>query len=385
MKRCPQCNSVETDEALKFCRVDGATLVSDSSSLGDEAGTAQLAPDASEVHTSILPHNTNANINRVTAATTVLPPQPALSATRELSKPKRRPIVVTGLVVAVIVLAMIIGAFFYLSRNHNNASQSIAVLPFENRSGNSDTDYLSDGLADSLIYRLSHMSLGMYDWQWDEAGREFKRAIELDDKNALAHLRIGICYYLATGRASEGVRETLRAVELEPLDLVNNSNLVWMYVGAGRKNEALAQARKVAELEPDFVLGRYQLGLAYLANGMYQEAIALTEKPLRSDPNDQLMLQIAGYAYARFGRHADANAVILRFREIAKTQYVVSYFIATTYAGLGEREKAFAELENGYQQHNWRMTALLKKDPLIDSLRDDARYRDLLKRMNLPE
>jgi len=583
MKRCPQCNRVETDEALKFCRVDGATLVGESSSLGDEAGTAQLAADASEVHTSILPHSTQANINRATAPTTVLTPEASLTTTSELSKPRswKRLLLAIALIAAVVSVAILVGGYFYFSRKSNTAIQSIAVLPFENRSGSSDTDYLSDGLADSLIYRLSQlpnlkvsptssvirykgketdvaqvakelevdavmsgrlvqrgddlsisvqlieartkkllwaeqyerkmsdllatqreiatsiaqklqlklagnekgitkkytnsneayqlylkgryhyakrtkedlqkaidyfqqavdldpnfalalamiadtyavmpaypylapkdafpkakaaaaralaidptlaeahtalgMSLGMYDWHWDEAEREFKRAIELDDKNSLAHLRIGICYYLATGRADEGIQETQRAIELEPLDLVSNANLIFVYIGAGRKNEALAQARKVADLEPDFVLGRYQMGLAYLDNGMYQEAIALTEKPLRSDPNDQLMLQIAGYAYAKLGRHADANAVISRFREIAKTQYVISFFISTTYAALGERDKAFAELENGYQQHDWRMAALLKKDPLIDSLRDDARYNDLLKRMNLPE
>jgi TolB-like protein len=157
MKRCPQCNRVETDEGLKFCRVDGATLVVDSSAIGSEGGTAQLgSADASEVHTSILPHRTDANINRATASTSVLPAQSPPSVRRELSKPKRRTIVVRVFVVA-IVLAAIIGGFFYFSRNNNNAIQSIAVLPFENRSGSSDTDYLSDGLADSLIYRLSQL------------------------------------------------------------------------------------------------------------------------------------------------------------------------------------------------------------------------------------
>src|SRR5688572_32133779 len=100
MKRCPQCHRVETDEALKFCRVDGATLVSDSSGLADEAGTAQLgvSPDASEVHTSILPPpSTSPEINRPTARTTVLPPQLA-ATTGALAKPKRR-----GLVIALIV------------------------------------------------------------------------------------------------------------------------------------------------------------------------------------------------------------------------------------------------------------------------------------------
>src|SRR5262245_20602820 len=126
MKRCPQCNRVEPDEALKFCRVDGATLVDDPSSFAGEAGNGQLgaSPDASEVHTSILPQRTDANINRATAPTTVLPAQPPPSVTRELSKPKRRTIVVSVLVVAVIVLATIIGGYFYFSRKNNTAIQS---------------------------------------------------------------------------------------------------------------------------------------------------------------------------------------------------------------------------------------------------------------------
>lgn len=139
------------------------------------------------------------------------------------------------------------------------------------------------------------------------------------------------------------------------------------------------------DLEPDFVLGRYQLGLAYIVNGMYQQAIDLTEKPLRADPNDQLMLQVAGYANAKLGRRNEANAAIARFREIGKTQYVMSFFIATIYAGLGEKDKAFIELEEAYRQRDWRMSALVKNEPMIESLRDDTRYKDLLKRMNLPE
>src|SRR5215831_1205766 len=159
MKRCPQCNRVETDEALKFCRVDGATLVGESSSLGDEAGTAQLAADASEVHTSILPHSTQANINRATAPTTVLTPEASLTTTSELSKPRswKRLLLAIALIAAVVSVAILVGGYFYYSRKSNTAIQSIAVLPFENRSGSSDTDYLSDGLADSLIYRLSQL------------------------------------------------------------------------------------------------------------------------------------------------------------------------------------------------------------------------------------
>jgi len=162
MKRCPQCNRFETDEALKFCRVDGATLVTDSSPIQSEAGTAQLGSQSglSEVHTSIFPHNTSANVDRVTAPTTVLPAEQPQGTSRDLGKTRNRTavfIVVALLIVVGVVSAIVIGAYFYNARKSSAAIESIAVLPFENRSGNSDTDYLSDGLADSLIFRFSQL------------------------------------------------------------------------------------------------------------------------------------------------------------------------------------------------------------------------------------
>ncbi|HZI50149.1 MAG TPA: hypothetical protein VFD75_20285 [Pyrinomonadaceae bacterium] len=161
MKRCPQCNRVETDEALKFCRVDGATLVNDSSSIGSEAGTAGLnsAPSASEVHTSILPQVTSANVNRATGPTTALPAQPAASTTVELSKPKRRKaaIIITVIVTAVVAATAALLVNFYHSKTSSAVIQSIAVMPFVNESGNADVEYLSDGMTETLIRSLSQL------------------------------------------------------------------------------------------------------------------------------------------------------------------------------------------------------------------------------------
>jgi TolB-like protein/Flp pilus assembly protein TadD len=160
MKRCPQCNRVETDEALKFCRVDGATLVSDSST-GTEAGTSQLGSpaDASEVHTSILPHNTQSNVNRATAPTTVLPPQLAASTTSEPSKPKRKTVIIVAVILTAVVAATsAVVVDSYRSRKSSGAAiQSIAVMPFVNESGNADVEYLSDGMTETLISSLSQL------------------------------------------------------------------------------------------------------------------------------------------------------------------------------------------------------------------------------------
>ncbi|MGI9166911.1 MAG: hypothetical protein ACR2G5_11110, partial [Pyrinomonadaceae bacterium] len=156
MKRCPQCNRLENDDTLGFCRTDGTALVRDSSPPGSEAGTAQLSSSsgASEIGTSILPHTTNAAITRNTGPTTVLahttPP-----TTRELTKFKRRKALI-AVAASVVVIALGIASYFVFVQRERTI-HSIAVLPFENKSGNADSEYLSDGLAESLIYRLSQL------------------------------------------------------------------------------------------------------------------------------------------------------------------------------------------------------------------------------------
>jgi TolB-like protein/Tfp pilus assembly protein PilF len=161
MKRCPQCNRVESDEALKFCRVDGATLISDSSAIGSEAGTVGLYPatNASEVHTSILPQNTSANVDRSTGPTTALPPQSTSGTTSELNTQRHRKtaIIVTVIVTAVVAATSAILVNSYRSKTSGAAIQSIAVMPFVNESGNAEIDYLSDGMTETLIRSLSQL------------------------------------------------------------------------------------------------------------------------------------------------------------------------------------------------------------------------------------
>lgn len=128
MKRCPTCNLVETDDALRFCRADGTTLISYSGPLGAEAGTVKFDSGqmSGEIETSILPHaSTVPEINRSTGPTTALPAPQLQNTTRELTKPKRRGVVFASIGLAVIVIA--VAGYFYLSRNHKTAIESIAA------------------------------------------------------------------------------------------------------------------------------------------------------------------------------------------------------------------------------------------------------------------
>src|SRR2546430_4245237 len=148
MKRCPQCNRVESDDALVYCRADGTALISDSGSFSGDAGTAKFGSGAvsTEIETSILPHTTDAAIRRGTAPTTVLPVAPASSSTRELTKPSKRKawIVMAAaiVVVTVIVSYFIVGKF--IAGKRERAVGGGGGGGGGGGSGNADSEYLSE-------------------------------------------------------------------------------------------------------------------------------------------------------------------------------------------------------------------------------------------------
>jgi len=150
MKRCPQCNRVESDDTLVFCRTDGTALVNDSLPPASEAGTVQLSSSVAptEIGTRALPHTTNAAIIRNTGPTTVLV-QPALPVTHELTKFKFRKVWIAVAIIVVTVAICMASYFVFVKRDRS--IHSIAVLPFENRSGSADSEYLSVGLVESII------------------------------------------------------------------------------------------------------------------------------------------------------------------------------------------------------------------------------------------
>jgi eukaryotic-like serine/threonine-protein kinase len=227
-------------------------------------------------------------------------------------------------------------------------------------------------------------SLAAYDWNWAESEREFKRALELNPNIASTHLDYGIYHLTSVGRFDEAISELKRAFELEPLSTIILTNLSATYVYARQNERALEQAEKAQNLEPSFVGVPNCKVFVYNATGNYSDAISLSEKLLPTDPMNQTLLWGLGYAYAKSGKRREAEEIIERFNALAKTQYVSSYYVAQIYAGLGERDKAFAELEKAFAERDWHLSRL-KVDPFTDPLRDDPRFKDLLRGMNLPE
>src|SRR5436190_2741876 len=159
MKRCPQCNRVENDDTLVYCRVDGTALVNDSS-LSSEMGTAQLGSGSipTEASTSVLPNKTAASMNRSTGPTTVLTTQ-QVGSTNALPKTRRRrTAAIVFIVTAAVAAATALFVNFYLLKKSDKPISSIAVMPFVNESRNADVEYLSDGMTETLIKSLSNLS-----------------------------------------------------------------------------------------------------------------------------------------------------------------------------------------------------------------------------------
>jgi tetratricopeptide (TPR) repeat protein len=230
-------------------------------------------------------------------------------------------------------------------------------------------------------HTVAGMIAATYDWDWVKAEREFKRSLELDPNLAITHYRYAWVYLSPMGRHDEAIAEMRRAMELEPLSLTQGANFAAVYLYARQFDKALDQAKKTYDLDPNLVTGQTWMCHSYDVNGMYSESLAISE---RAAQLNRSLLAALGYAYAKSGRREEAEAVLKQWKEIEKTKYVSNYRMAIVHAALGEKDAAFAELEKAYQEHDWFFQRL-RADPFMDPLRDDPRFKDLVRRLGLPE
>lgn len=139
-------------------------------------------------------------------------------------------------------------------------------------------------------------------------------------------------------------------------------------------------AKKTFDLDPTFISGRFWLVYAYCVNKKYAEAIDLIDAAPKDETTQRLLARFRGYAYAKSGRRSEAESVLAKHSSDPTFQWSNA---AIVFGALGEKDKAFAALERGLAAKD--DLPRMKVDPLFDDLRDDSRFKDLLKRMNLPE
>lgn len=230
----------------------------------------------------------------------------------------------------------------------------------------------------------AHVSLAFIQtnlWQWEATEREFKQSFALNPNYPTAHQWYS-GYLRDVGRLEESLAEDKRAQQLDPLSLVINANLGLGYLLNGDVNSAIEQSRKVIELNPNYASGRSILGLAYLRQGSNAEALAELSKAAEVSNRTSGVLCFLGYAEAVTGNRAGATAIIKELETAYANRQARGQDIAQIYAALGDKDQAFAWLEKDYQVRSGGLP-VIRWYPMFASLRDDARYADLLRRMNL--
>jgi TolB-like protein/Tfp pilus assembly protein PilF len=229
----------------------------------------------------------------------------------------------------------------------------------------------------------AHTSLAwmliLYDFDFERAYKEFERAIQLNPNYATAHHWYGVTLAM-TGQFDRAIAEGKRAVELDPLSLVINANLGSDYFNARRYDEAITQLRKTIEMDPRFSFARRGLGEALQASGQLNEAIAEYRKAVELD-DAPLSLAHLGQAYARAGQREEAQKILARLSEEAKSRYVRASSFAFVYLALGDKERAIDEMERAYRERDVAGAAWVKVDPMLDELRGNPRFEALVQKI----
>ena len=223
--------------------------------------------------------------------------------------------------------------------------------------------------------------LGPFDFQFDRSISEFERAIQLNPNYAMAHHWLSWAPLSALGQFDRAIAEGKRAVELDPLSLINNADLGGnVYFNSRRYDEAIAQLRKTIEIDPRFYIAHYYLGQAFQLKGQLTEAIAEYQKAVELN-DDPEALAYLGQAYARAERQDEAQKILARLTEEAKSRYVSGYAMALMFMGLGDKERAMDALERAYREGAGNDLFTIKVDPMLDDLRGQARFEALAEKI----
>ena len=223
----------------------------------------------------------------------------------------------------------------------------------------------------------AHSALGRvrlyFDWDWQAAESEFKRAIELNPNDAITREAYG-GYLRATGRLDESLTETRLAQELDPLSSLMSASVGWALFYSGRYDEAIAQFRRTQEMDPTYGNPHWGVGRSLVQKGMYKEAIAEME---RGGTNFATPLGSPGHAYALMGDKVEAERLLSEARSDPLRALDAAYI----YVGLGQNDQAFTWLQKAFEERSPWLAFSLKPDPRFYGLRSDPRFQDLLRRV----
>jgi tetratricopeptide (TPR) repeat protein len=219
------------------------------------------------------------------------------------------------------------------------------------------------------------------EWQWQEADGGFRRALDLDPNSADAHIWFAL-FLAARGDVQEAVSHARRGRTLDPLSAGVAARLGWVLILARQYDEAIRECRNSLELQKDNHAALWFLGQALVETSQHDEAIHTLERAAAVSNRSPGVLGSLAYVHARAGHRPDALRIVEQLTRRRDTTYVPAAAFVSAYVGLGDHEQAFIWLERAYHERS-NLMWVLKVDPMLDSLRDDARFADLLRRVGL--
>jgi len=222
--------------------------------------------------------------------------------------------------------------------------------------------------------------LDVFDWDFDSAGKEYRRAIELNPGYATAHQWYA-SHLIVLGRNDEAIAELKKAESLDPLSLIIRADLADFLVIAHSYDESIRESRKTIEMDPNFALAHNQLGQAYLQKQMDGDAVTELQKAVQLSGNSPTCMANLARAYVASGKRNEAAKLLSDLEKRSSSVYSHASEIAVIYIALGNSDQAMNWLEKSYDQR-FNPSVLLR--PGFDPLRSDPRFEGLLRRIGIP-
>jgi len=235
---------------------------------------------------------------------------------------------------------------------------------------------LDDTLSEA---HASLASLGMFDWDWQSAEKEFRRAIKLNPGYATAHQWFAWNLNLQ-GRQSEAIAEMRKAESLDPLSLIISADMADVLFVARLYDESIQQSRKTLGMDPNFAVARFELGQAYLEKHMYEEAVAELQKAVQLSGGNPTFVATLARAYVVSVKRSEAVKLLDVLKKRSSTGFSNASEIAMIYASMGDNDQAMNWLDKGFDER-FNPGVLLR--PGFDPLRSDPRFQNLLHRVGL--
>ncbi|HEX5005422.1 MAG TPA: protein kinase [Gemmatimonadales bacterium] len=221
----------------------------------------------------------------------------------------------------------------------------------------------------------------LYDWDWAEAERRFRLALQLKP-GYMPALIWSSYFYGILGRHGEGIQAARRAVEVEPLATIAHQSLARSLHYAGEQEAALEQSRRLLEMDPSYVTGYETIARPLVRLGRFEEALALVQEGVALSGRWTLLLGALGHVYGRMGRRTDALAVLAEIETQGRDRYVPRYHQSYVHYGIRDPEVVIGELEANVKARGGVAT-WLATDSHTNWLRGQPRYDALVRQLGL--